>query len=101
MNTTRWTDVASEERALREQIAELEIANRTLADFGTLLSHDLVKALRGVVSYAELLREIPSINTDPHTLSFLHSILKSARSIQSCVNECLGPGKQPFPNPTS
>lgn len=98
MNTPRWTDSSSKEQELRNQIAELEIANRTLADFGALLSHDLINALRSVVSFAELLREIPSVNFDPHTLSFLHSILKSSQTLQTAINERLAPCSQPFPN---
>ena len=101
MNTSRWSDTSSEELALRDQIAELEIANRTLADFGTLLSHDLISSLRSVVSFAELLREIPSVNGDPHALSFLHTILKSSRKLQTAINQRLAPHRQPFPKTIS
>jgi len=101
MNTPRWNDNSCEERKLRDQIAELEIANRTLANFGALLSHDLINALRSVVSFAELLREIPSVSTDQHTLSFLHTILKSSRKLQTGINERLAPCNQPSPNSIS
>ena len=101
MNTPRWSDNSSEEQALREQIAELEIANRAMADFGALLSHDLVSSLRTVVSFAELLRDIPSVNGDPHSLSFLYTILRSSQNIQACINERLTERRQPSPKAIS
>jgi len=80
-----------EEQSLREQIAELEVFNRTVEDFGALLSHDLAGALRQISGFAELLRVIPTINGDPHTLAFLHTILSSARKLQEAVDKYLTP----------
>jgi light-regulated signal transduction histidine kinase (bacteriophytochrome) len=101
MNTPRWCDHPSEEQALRDQIAELEIANRILVDFGALLSHDLVSSLRTVVSFAELLRDTPSVNSDPHTLCFLNTILSSSQTIRTCINERLAEHRQSLSKATS
>jgi light-regulated signal transduction histidine kinase (bacteriophytochrome) len=89
----------NEERRLREEIAELEIANHTLEDFGALVSHDLTSALRRIVGFAELLRVLPSVNADPHTLAFLQTILASARKIQAGRDKCLAPRTNPSPPP--
>jgi light-regulated signal transduction histidine kinase (bacteriophytochrome) len=89
----------SEEEELRDEIAELEIANRTLQDFGALVSHDLASALRRIVGFAELLRVLPSVNNDPHTLAFLQTILASARNLQQGVDKCLAPRAEASPPP--
>ena len=43
------------EQALRQKIAELEMANCMLNDFAALVAHDIRSGLRRVISYAELL----------------------------------------------
>ncbi len=82
-------DDLNAERALRDEIAELEMANRTLADFGVLVSHDLANAQRRIVGFAELLRLIPALQADPHTVAFLDTILSSSQKIQNCMARCL------------
>jgi len=106
MNRRRETasdnaDCLTRERALRDEIAELEIANRTLEDFGALVSHDLASALRRIIGFAELLRVIPSVNDDPHTLAFLQTILVSARKLQVGIDKCLAARTNPSPPSSS
>ena len=52
------------EQNFREKIAEIQETNRMLADFAALVSHDLQSGLRGVGSFAALLRVVPAIAGD-------------------------------------
>jgi len=79
----------STDRNLTQTIAELQLANRMLADFAALVSHDMQSALRRVVSFSELLGVLPSIEADAHALAFLHTISGSARKLQFLVNNGL------------
>src|SRR3954451_575907 len=75
--------------ALRNEIAETEIANRMLADFSAMISHDAQSAVRRIVSSAELLRLLPSVANDSHALAFLHTIVGSTGKIQLLIGDAL------------
>src|ERR1043165_2703003 len=77
------------ERSLRDKIAELESANGMLADFAELISHDIRGALRRVLSYAELLSVVPTLNSNGDTLNCIHSIIFAARRIQFLADGAL------------
>ena len=75
--------------ALRDKVAELEMANCMLADFAALVSHDIRSALRRVISYAELLAVVPSVNAQPDALDSARSIIFATRKIQFLVDGAL------------
>jgi light-regulated signal transduction histidine kinase (bacteriophytochrome) len=88
--------VSTSELDLREQIAELQIANRMLADFGALVAHDMAGALRRVTGYAELMRVLPDVKADNHTMAFVQTILTSARRLQNIVDHSLAHGTKRY-----
>src|SRR5262245_49130609 len=71
----------------RQKIAELQLANRMLADFAALVSHDLRTGLRRVASFSDLLSVVPSIAADTHTRAFLKTIQASARRVQTLLEK--------------
>jgi len=75
--------------SLRNEIAEIEIANRMLADFAAVVSHDAQGAMRRIVSSAELLNLLPTIATNSHTRAFLQTILGSTLKIQGIMDDAL------------
>jgi len=87
----------STDQSPSQTIADLQLANRMLADFAALVSHDLQSALRRVVSFSELLGVLPSIEADSHALAFLNTISGSARKLQFLVNKGLAFRNQPTP----
>ncbi len=81
---------SSTEQDLREKIAGLQMTNRMLADFAALVSHDLQSGLRGVGSFAALLRVIPAIEADPGTLALLSTIQAAAGRVKSITDQTRG-----------
>jgi light-regulated signal transduction histidine kinase (bacteriophytochrome) len=86
------------EQMLRSKIAELESANSMLADFAALVSHDIRSALRRVLSYAELLAVVPTLNAQVETLNCVHAIMFAARRIQFIADGALASPPQPQSN---
>ena len=87
MNTTLSQDPCPNAQRLRERIAELQLANRMLADFAALVSHDLRSGLRRVSSFSDLLSVVPAIEADTHTRAFLKTIQASARRVQMLLEQ--------------
>lgn len=96
MPDTVAAEAASREQRLREEIEELQVANSMLADFESLVSHDMQGALRRIMSFAELLTLRPALNGEPAAHSALHIIIAAARTIDSLANNTLVPAAELF-----
>jgi signal transduction histidine kinase len=66
---------------LRDQIAELEMANCMLSDFAALVAHDIRGGLRRAISYTELLAVIPALNGNLDALDCVHIIKAATRRV--------------------
>jgi PAS domain S-box-containing protein len=91
--TKDLTEKRKEEEALRHKTEELEV-------FAHTISHDLRAPLRGICSYAEILRTDAKILSPEQQSDYLGRILRSAETMNRLINDVLrycqlGTGNEP------
>jgi signal transduction histidine kinase len=68
---------------------ELTRSNHLLSEFAGRVSHDLKSPLTSVIGFAESLRRIPALGSDPRAVRFLCSIAEAGRRMRSLIDEML------------
>ncbi len=76
-------------RILEEKNKELERSNNELASFSYIASHDLQEPLRKIITFADKLLEVPEINSQPATKTYLAKIIASSERMRQLIEDVL------------
>ncbi len=85
-------DITERQRAEEERdrlTRELKRSNEELSKFAHIVAHDLQTPLRGIVSFAQLLRRKALETLDTDNREFLHHIIESAHRMNELVQALL------------
>jgi len=74
---------------VKDEIKQLESANRMLADFAYILAHDMRSGMRAIGNFSELLLMLPSISDNPQPCGLLHKIVTLVRGISTVTDKSL------------
>jgi light-regulated signal transduction histidine kinase (bacteriophytochrome) len=77
------------EKKVRERTQELERRNAELADFASIVSHDLKEPLRKISVFGDRLRDVFRPALDERGLDFIERIRSSAERMSNLINDLL------------
>ena len=88
---TQKTSIELEREINRREFAELKLAeaNKSLAAFASIASHDLQEPLRKIKTFSSLLYEENSEKFSPGSIELAHKIIHSTERMQTMINDVL------------
>jgi signal transduction histidine kinase len=84
-----WLELRRRTLQLMVAVDELSRSNEVLGEFVGRASHDLRTPLTAIAGFAELLRSLPVVRTDPRAMEFAGHVVSSSKRMRELIDDLL------------